>query len=147
MKGILTEKDFREVLERINKLHPSQMPVWGKMNVAQMMAHLSISLEGPLGKIPFKDQGNLLSKTLIRWFSLSKKPFPRNAPTGRGLRITEQKEFEKEKQRLIENLVAFYEQGNKGQLLPHIAFGKFSPAQWSWFTYKHMDHHLNQFAV
>lgn len=41
MKNIYNHLDTEEILNRIDKLSPNSQPQWGKMDVAQMLAHCS----------------------------------------------------------------------------------------------------------
>ncbi|MEX2569336.1 MAG: hypothetical protein WD431_25560 [Cyclobacteriaceae bacterium] len=43
--NIFSEKVAEEVIHRINSLEPSLQAQWGKMNVAQMLAHCNVTYE------------------------------------------------------------------------------------------------------
>lgn len=58
-----------ELIERINRLTPETERKWGKMNVAQMLAHLQMQIEVAYGTRIVK--GNLLMKLMVPLF---KKP-------------------------------------------------------------------------
>ena len=45
MKNIFEEETTKELINRINKLTPSTKPEWGKMTVAQMLAHCCVTYE------------------------------------------------------------------------------------------------------
>lgn len=45
MKNIFTPEVTKEIKERINNLTPQSERQWGKMTVAQMMAHCSVTYE------------------------------------------------------------------------------------------------------
>ena len=45
MKNIFDPKTTNELFERIDMLGAETSPVWGKMNVAQMLAHCSVAYE------------------------------------------------------------------------------------------------------
>ena len=45
MKNIFDSAVSAETIERINKLTPETQPLWGKMNVAQAMAHCCVTYE------------------------------------------------------------------------------------------------------
>ncbi|WP_316832179.1 hypothetical protein [Pedobacter aquatilis] len=62
--------------------------------------------------------------------------------------ITDKKEFEKEKIRLIDYLnktQGFGEHYFDGK--ESHSFGKLTKKEWNNMFYKHLDHHLNQFGV
>ena len=50
MKNLYNEADKNEILNRLENLKVDAVRQWGKMNIVQMLAHLNVSLETPLGK-------------------------------------------------------------------------------------------------
>lgn len=145
MKSIFDPAVFQEIVGRISKLTPHTPRAWGKMNIDQMLAHCSIPIESSLGKVKEEFYGNFLSRWIIKKFVLSKNPFKPNLPTGKSFVITESKDFEKERDRLLQNIKDFVEKGEKGNFTQHPFFGHLTGAEWGWLTYKHLDHHLRQF--
>jgi hypothetical protein len=73
------------------------------------------------------------------------KPFKHHLPTDRTFVMKEEKDFEKEKQGLLTMVNNFSENNIIDQ--PHPFFGKLTKEQWSKGTWKHLDHHLQQFGV
>lgn len=45
MKNVFNLNDTQELTERINSLSKKSVPIWGRMNVAQMLAHCNVSYE------------------------------------------------------------------------------------------------------
>ena len=45
MKNIFTKEVTKDVIARVEKLTPESQPTWGKMSVAQMLAHCNVSYE------------------------------------------------------------------------------------------------------
>lgn len=45
MQNILSKPIAQEFIDRINNLTSMTIPEWGKMNVAQMLAHCSVAYE------------------------------------------------------------------------------------------------------
>ena len=45
LPNIFTKTVADELMARINKLQPNTPALWGKMNVAQMLAHCNVSYE------------------------------------------------------------------------------------------------------
>lgn len=140
----------REVISRIEKLNSQQQPLWGKMTAAQMLAHCCVSYEyvyenrhkppGPVMK--------LILKMLVKNQVVSEKPYPRNGRTAPDFKITEERDFEHEKQRLIAYIWKTQALGKlhfKGK--ESHSFGKLSCTEWNNMFYKHLDHHLTQFGV
>ncbi|MBL7817534.1 MAG: DUF1569 domain-containing protein [Saprospiraceae bacterium] len=149
IKTLFTASDYESILNRVESLQPDSPRQWGKMDIAQMMAHCSVPLEQATGRTPFKDESNFLSRTLIRWVvfnSIKKGRFGRNAPTAKSFYITDERQFAFEKERLLSNIKDIYEKSHKGGLMPHPAFGEFTTEQWGQLMHLHLDHHLTQFS-
>lgn len=136
----------QDLINRINKLTAQSQRQWGKMDVAQMLAHCQMPLGVALGK--HKLQGSFLIKLIGPFFKsqlYNSKPFKQNLPTDKSFKITDPKDFETEKQNLIQMISDFSEIKMSGE--PHPFFGKLTKEQWSKGTWKHLDHHLKQFGV
>ena len=43
IKSVFNAADVAELIDRINKLTPQSTPLWGKMNVGQMLAHTNVT--------------------------------------------------------------------------------------------------------
>ena len=54
MENIFDKSDNRQLIERLDKLSPESKPLWGKMNVCQMVAHCQKPLEVAEGKLKVK---------------------------------------------------------------------------------------------
>jgi len=137
----------QEIIDRINKLTPQSPAQWGKMNVAQMLAHLQV----PIG---VAEGTNKIKRTLFarivgplaKPILYSNKSFKRSLPTDPSfVMIGSEKDFKKEKQNLVEMVSSFSEKNIVNEVHPF--FGKMTKEQWSIGTWKHLDHHLQQFEV
>ena len=136
-----------DILARINKLTSQSQPQWGKMNVAQMLAHLQMPIGNALGvyTLPRTLLGRIIGP-LVKTGMYSEKPFKRNSPTDPSFVMTgHEKDFEKEKQSTMAMINDFKEGNIKNEIHPF--FGKLTKQQWSKAMYKHIDHHLRQFGV
>lgn len=49
MKTINDSKIVDNLIKRINKLTPSSNALWGKMNINQMLEHLKVGMDIPVG--------------------------------------------------------------------------------------------------
>lgn len=149
MQDLYQSKYLDEILLRIYKLSPDSQRLWGKMNVSQMLAHCSLSMEAALGDKSYPQL--MIGKLFGRFmkFTISKeKPIPKNSPTNPSFVVTDLREFNKEKERLIEFTKRFSSGGEeKCTSNPHSFFGKLTPYEWGVLMYKHLDHHLKQFNV
>lgn len=151
MKNIFEKSVTNEVVERINQLKPDSQPAWGKMNVAQMLAHCSVAyqLVYEADKYPRTNGfARFLLKTFIKKMIVGEKPYGKNGRTSSAFLIADEREFNAEKTKLIDFLYKTQELGeahfhNKES---H-SFGVLSSKEWNGMFYKHLDHHLTQFGV
>ena len=149
MKNLFDKDTYTEIINRLNTLTPQTQHQWGKMTVAQMLAHCKEAFTVPLSD---KKMPRSILGLLVGWMIKSKlyddKPWKRNLPTAPNFIIKDERDFEKEKQELVAMINQFHHAGpgNVGKY-PHPMFGKFTPEQWGQSMYKHIDHHLMQFAA
>lgn len=149
MKNLFDQATYEEVKQRMDQLTPSSERRWGKMAVAQMMAHCKEAFRVPLSdtRMPRSIMGILLG-----WAFKSKlydeTPWKQNLPTAPQFKVKDDRDFNKEKNELTELVDQFYHGGpaNTGKF-PHPMFGSFTSEQWGMSMYKHLDHHLRQFGV
>ena len=148
MKNLFQADAVEEVMARIERLSPSSQPQWGKMDVAQMLAHLSTTMDMASGKFAAKRSliGKLIGQRVRRIMS-DDSPMRRNSPTAKELKVTAS-DFAREHERLKQSVREFHE-GGESQVTkhPHPFFGDLTPLEWSTGMYKHLDHHLKQFGV
>ena len=149
-KNLFNEKETQETISRIDALSSESQPQWGKMNVGQMLAHCSVSYElvytdkhpkpGAFQKFMIK----LLAKSTV----VGPKPYKKNIRTAPMFLISDQRDFEIEKKRLVDflektqQLGASHFEGKESH-----AFGALSETEWNTLFSKHLDHHLTQFGV
>lgn len=149
-KNILEQVNYDEIMERVEKLTPNAQPQWGKMTVAQMLSHVSQAQEvmngtQTLENIPFYAK---LLKGLIKKVVLSEKPYRRSMKTASQYVVTSEQDFEEQKKRIIDALEVFRKQSpEEMDKHSHPLFGKMTPDEKGWSSYKHLDHHLTQFGV
>jgi hypothetical protein len=149
MKNLFDRTDVFEILERIEKLTPQAQRHWGKMNVAQMLAHCNVSLETAMGKNVIKRVfiGRIIGP-LLKPRVLSEKIFARNSPTDKSYVFPADLNIEEEKSKAMASVKNFFEGGpSQCTTHPHPFFGHFTPEEWAVFEWKHLDHHLRQFGV
>lgn len=150
MHSLITSDGQVDFLQRIHALSPDSQPLWGKMTVAQMLAHC----QEPL-KIAFKEKpggwsffGFLFGTKAHKKYINSEAPFDKNLPTASSFRQTKPKEFEPEKAALIEYVARFRKFGEAAITTDkHPFFGEMTAKEWEYLTLKHLDHHFRQFGV
>lgn len=149
MNNLFSKEHTEAIIERIEQLTPESQAQWGKMNVAQMLAHCSTTMEVVRDQKHLKRLfiGRLIGGALKKQF-YNEAPFKKNSPTHPYFVHTDIRQFDEEKERLIHHLRAFQAGGaEKCTQQPHAFFGKLNAEQWSIGMYKHTDHHLQQFGV
>lgn len=151
IRNIFDKQVSEEVIGRINKLTPSTIPQWGKMNVGQMLAHCNVTYRYTFEPEQFKRPSAIkkfLLRTFIKKIVTSEKPYPRNGRTAPEFIMTESKNVESERNMLIANIRKAQQLGEgyfEGK--ENFSFGKMTAKEWNTLFYKHLNHHLTQFAV
>ncbi len=147
IKNLFDPAVIQEIIDRINKLTPQSQRQWGKMDVAQMMAHVQMPIGVALGTHTVK--GNWLMRLILPLFKkmlYNEKPYKQALPTDKTFVMTgEAKDFDQEKTKLLEMINRFTEANIVNE--KHPVFGKLTKENWSKATWKHLDHHLRQFGV
>lgn len=150
MENIFEKKGADTLLKRVNKLTDSSTAEWGKMNVAQMLAHCNVAFDmAYTDKYP-KAGGlkKFMLKLFVKKAVVGPKPYPKNGQTGPEFIIKGQRDFAKEKQILVDyinktqGLGAAHFEGKE-----NINFGVLSSKEWNTMFSKHLDHHLTQFGA
>jgi hypothetical protein len=147
VKNLFDPDVKQSIINRINKLNAQTQPKWGKMNVSQMLAHVQMPIMIAFGT--HQPKGSFLLRLIGPLFKSKlwdNTPWKQGLPTDPTFIMTGSvKDFEKEKQALLEMLNRFTESNIAGER--HPIFGKLSKMNWSKATWKHLDHHLQQFGV
>jgi hypothetical protein len=148
MKNLYEPDTAKEVISRIDRLQPASQRQWGKMEVAQMLAHCSATMDMASGRLnpPRALIGRLIGP-FFKSVLINEKPLGQNAPTDKKLKISDQRDFAREQEKLKQCVRQFHQGGEAGCTRhPHPFFGALSPHEWSRGMYKHLDHHLRQFG-
>ncbi len=150
LPNVFSKEVSDKIIERINNLTPTTAAKWGKMNVAQMLAHCNVTYE-----LSFENKHPKLSafnkfilKLFVKKLVTNEVPYKKNSQTGPVFIIKDTKNFDAEKQRLVDYINKTQQMGesqfdNKEQL----SFGVLTKTEWNNMFYKHLDHHLSQFGV
>lgn len=150
LPNIFTKSVSDEIIKRINKLTPETKPLWGKMNAAQMLAHCNVTYEMIYENIHPKPGAffKIILKTLVKSKVVGETPYPHSSRTAPQFIITDTKDFEKEKQRLINYINRTQELGEKHfDNKESNSFGALNKTEWNNMLYKHLNHHLSQFGA
>ena len=147
IKNLFDPSVKQEIINRIHTLNAQSLPQWGKMNVAQMLAHLQLPIAIAYGT--HQPKGSFLLRLIGPLFKSAlwnEKPWKQGLPTDPTFITTgTSKDFENEKATLLELINQFSETAIVGE--KHPIFGKMTKENWSKATWKHVDHHLRQFGA
>ncbi len=149
MKNLFERETVDEVIARIDKLQPASPRQWGKMDVGQMMAHCSATMDMASARLnlPRIFIGRVLGP-LFKAIYTNEKPFSKNGPTDKKLVVADSRDFFREQEQLKLKVRQFHEGGKaKCTRHPHPFFGALTPQEWARGSYKHLDHHLRQFGA
>lgn len=138
------------IVDRISSLSPGSARQWGKMDVAQMLAHCVQPM-----KIAFREAkpkpgliGFLFGKMAKRKYLIQGKDFEQNLPTHPTFVQREPRDFEEQRNLLISYVKRWIKEGETAITTePHPFFGKMSAEDWDKLMSKHLDHHLRQFSA
>lgn len=150
LPNIFTPEIVENIKNRINNLNSQSIPDWGKMNVAQMLAHCNVTYEMIYTEKHAKPNFfmKLILKAMVKDKVVNEVPYGKNIRTAPQFIITGSRDFEVEKKRLIEfldktmSLGESYFEGKESH-----SFGPLSVSEWNNMMYKHLNHHLTQFGV
>ncbi|WP_103071018.1 DUF1569 domain-containing protein [Aquimarina sediminis] len=145
MKSLFNPDIQNEIENRIESLSKNSLPIWGKMDISQMLHHCQFPLKIALKKDSPKIKSNFFAKLLFKKSMYNDKLWKKNIPTLSKLKVTDQKDFDTEKEVLLSLVTSFSNQRDREEWNDHPLFGKFTTDQWGKMQYKHLDHHLRQF--
>ncbi len=150
MKTIFDKNIREQLISRIEQISEDDKAKWGKMNVFQMLKHITywngwiIGTEDHIYKQAFI--GKVFGKIALKRMIKDEKPFDKNIPTSDQFKVKALKvDLELEKSKWI-SLINAYENYNNPKFV-HDFFGKMTKEQIGILVYKHTDHHLRQFGL
>lgn len=150
LPSIFDNKTTEETFKRLEKISYVSKPEWGKMNSAQMLAHLNVAYDLAYGRRKSNPSffTKLMLKLFVKGIVTSEKPYPKNSRTGPEFIIADERDFEKEKSLFIDNVKQTESNGAKFfENKESSAFGALTAKEWSTQFYKHIDHHFRQFGA
>jgi len=148
--NIFDSDTVQKLKARFYLLDEATMPTWGVMSCPQMLAHTNVTYE-----MMYEDKHpkpSFMTSLLLKWFVkpavCGPKPYMKNGPTAQAFKITDEKNFDVEKERLFNYLDKTQKLGlDHFVLKPSHSFGMLTAQEWNTMLYKHLDHHLTQFGV
>ncbi len=154
MENITDKASFlqNEYAKILSTLQPDTPAVWGKMNVHQMIEHMSDYVRIANGKTPMDVITEPEKIPRMQGFLASEKPFPQNTPnvlmpeTPPQVRLKDTTEAIAELQHEINHFFTSYKQA-PDKKLANPFFGHLDFNQQVQLLYKHSTHHLRQFGA
>jgi hypothetical protein len=149
VKNLFDRATAKEIEVRLARLGPGNARQWGTMTAAQALAHCSGVLEMALGdrRLPRVFVGRIFGPVFKRLTIGSDAPIRRNSPTLPQVVVSDRRDLDTERERLL-TLIERFVSGGPALCTthPHPFFGPLTPEEWGAFEYKHLDHHLRQFG-
>ena len=151
MEDVYSAKDAQIYIDRINKLTPETQRKWGKMTVDQVLAHMNVPYSFIFEPEKQKKPG-MIAKFLLKNFVKPKVvndiPYKQNIPTSPVFIISDVRNFEEEKKKLIGNIQRVQQLGREAfEGKENSSFGILTAQEWNNMLAKHLNHHLQQFGV
>ncbi len=151
MENVFEAKDAQHYIDRINRLTPETKGLWGKMTVDQMLAHCNVSYEMVYEPEKHKKPGAIakfILKNFVKPKVVGEKAYAQNGPTAPQFIISDPKNFNEEKKRLIGFIQKTQQLGASAfDGKESFSFGKLKAGEWNNMFAKHLNHHLAQFGV
>jgi hypothetical protein len=145
----LWREEWRAALaERLRRINPETKPRWGRMNAAQMAAHLNDAIRMASGDLAVRSVGTPLRYPPLKQLVIYLAPIPKGVPTARELIArVDRAQWAEESAAFAGLLERFAARGPAAPMPDHPAFGRMSARAWGVLAYRHADHHLRQFGV
>ena len=142
--------DTEKLIIRIKALTAESSAHWGSMSASQMLAHCNktyaMTYDPPAHKMNVVMR--FLMKLFVKGMVVGPKPYKQHVRTAPFLIVSDQPEFDREQQQLIDYIQQTCHHGP--QFLKdewRMPFGALTSAEWDTMFSKHLDHHLKQFGV
>ncbi len=152
MPSLLDRLARQAIVERLNRLGPNTLRMWGRMTAPEMICHLNDSFLLSLGDREATSRANLFSRSVMKYVALNvPMQWPKNLPTmpemKQGVGGTCPSDFQTDRDNLVRTLERFCIPDPTVGRFPHPLFGMMSVADWMRWGYLHSDHHLRQFGI
>lgn len=150
LPNVFQEVVTAEIIARIESLTPETPAKWGKMSVAQMLAHCNVTYEMLYEEKHPKPNAfvKFMLKTFVKNKVVNEKEYGHNGQTAPAFIIKETKDFDTEKARLLAYITKTQALGGSHfEGKESHSFGVLNQTEWNNMFFKHLNHHLNQFGV
>lgn len=154
MSGTVDKAYFlrNKFIPLLRKINPDKQPAWGKMNLHQMIEHMSYAMRQANGKDKYTLETPEEYMPKMEAFLMSDKPFKENTPNKLlpddpepPKHETIEASIEELKQEIEDFFDLFADEPSLKLTNPF--FGELNYERWVQLLYKHAWHHLKQFGV
>ena len=148
MKSLWNERARLDLIRRMGRLTPATAPLWGRMNVSEMLAHVAEGMSMAYGEIPTKPRRGPFRRWPLKYLFVYLLPMPRGVRAPREI-VTRGRDavaFESCLQRLRFLIDEFPTHDRRGTWAVHPILGSLSGSAWGALGWRHADHHLRQFG-
>ena len=136
----------------IREADPNTKPVWGKMNLQQMVEHMSDAVRNANAKLSYQLMTPEERVPAMQAFIRSEKEFKpetKNAllgPDPEPLKNPDLQTALKEYEMEVEDMIIYFQKNPDAKLMNPF-FGELNYSDWCDLLYKHALHHLKQFGL
>jgi hypothetical protein len=147
------DQEFIETTgKRLENLSPDSAPLWGKMNCAQMMGHLNMTIIYSMGNLPaMPGNPGWMSRNIIGPLILNGiLKLPKNFVPPRPEGAPEPPPPPEGNKQMLLDAMERYRLGLEAGTIkaaPHPGFGDIGAEGWAKMHVVHTDHHLRQFGI
>jgi hypothetical protein len=146
-KSINNPADKQEIFSKLDKLTAETKPEWGKMNVNQMLHHVSTAANFAFADKAPEKKATFFNRTIMKWMVFNVTA-PKGTKTLDGLDMValgiNPDDFNSERQK-VKDVFERITASDKFQLNPFL--GELTKEEWGRLCYVHSTHHLKQFGV
>lgn len=141
-----------EYIQQLEALDINTAPLFGKMNVHQMIEHMSYAFRQASGLVPLAPLNDEATTQKMYSFMMSDKPFRDNTPNPylpdepEAPTYPSKAESIAALQQVIAHFKATFETESDKRILNPF-FGNLNFDEWTHLLHKHAQHHLRQFNV
>jgi hypothetical protein len=145
MPTVLKATDREAILSRLRRVEPGRAPLWGRFTAPAMVCHLADQLRVATGELPTTRHDTLPRRTLLKWVVIYSplRPPPGKIRTAPEM-LTSSPTTWAADVAAVESLVQRL--ATTPSAAVHPFFGPLSHGEWARLAWKHLDHHLRQFA-
>jgi hypothetical protein len=148
MRSVRDPQARQALIARVRQLSHDQRRLWGRMEVGQMVAHVSDQLRMAVGGVEVQAARGPFRFAPMRYLIVHLLPWPKGKAKAPPEAFTTSPTELAEDIRTLVELIERFAATPPEQLKPlHPWFGRMTSQDWDVLSYRHLDHHLRQFGV